>query len=235
MALGTAPWVMHQRWTNLLFAHWPVAADLVRPLLPSSLTLDTFEGSAWVGVIPFHMGNVRPRGVPPLPWVSAFHELNVRTYVRLGDRAGVWFFSLDASNPLAVRAARAAVHLPYYDARMRMTVAPDRSVRYRSDRTHRDAPPATFDATYNATGGAYHAARGTLDHFLVERYELFSAAPQGLLGVKIAHQPWPLQPAVARIERNTMGAAAGIPLGGEPRTLHFASRLDVRTWLPERV
>jgi uncharacterized protein len=226
---------MHQRWTNLLFAHWPVAADLVRPLLPSSLTLDTFEGSAWVGVIPFHMSNVRPRGVPPLPWVSRFHELNVRTYVRLGDRAGVWFFSLDASNPLAVRAARGAVRLPYYDAWMRMTMAADGSVRYRSDRTHRDAPPATFDATYSAKGKVYHAAPGTLDHFLVERYELFSAAPEGLLSVKIAHPPWPLQPALARIERNTMGAAAGIPLAGEPRALHFAARVDVRTWLPAQV
>ena len=226
---------MHQRWTNLLFAHWPVAADLVRPLLPSSLTLDTFDGSAWVGVIPFHMSNVRPRGVPPLPWVSAFHELNVRTYVRLGDRAGVWFFSLDASNPLAVRAARASVRLPYYDARMQMTQAPDGSVRYRSDRTHRGAPSAAFDATYHAEGKAYHAAPGSLDHFLVERYELFSAAPQGLLSVKIAHPPWPLQRAIARIERNTMGAAAGIPLAGEPRALHFAARVDVRTWLPAPV
>lgn len=235
MALGTAPWVMHQRWTDLLFAHWPVAADLVRPLLPPSLTLDTFEGAAWVGVIPFHMSGVRPRGVPPLPWVSTFHELNVRTYVRLGDRAGVWFFSLDASNPLAVRAARASVHLPYYDARMRMTAAPDGSVRYRSDRTHRDAPPATFEATYRGQGKAYHAAPGTLDHFLVERYELFSAAPRGLLSVKIAHPPWPLQRAVARIERNTMAAAAGIPLAGEPRQLHFASRVDVRTWMPAPV
>ena len=226
---------MHQRWTQLLFAHWPVAPDLVRPLLPPSLTLDTFEGEAWVGVIPFHMSNVRPRGVPSLPWVSAFHELNVRTYVRVGDRAGVWFFSLDASNPVAVRAARAAVHLPYYDARMQTTVGADGAVRYHSDRTHRAAPPATFAATYGAQGAVYRAVPGTLEHFLVERYELFSAAPRGLLSVKIAHAPWPLQRAVARIERNTMGAAAGIPLGGEPRQLHFASRVDVRTWLPEVV
>lgn len=235
MALGGAPWVMHQRWTDLLFAHWPVAPDLVRPLLPPSLTLDTFEGEAWVGVIPFHMSNVRPRGVPPLPGISAFQELNVRTYVRVGGRAGVWFFSLDASNPLAVRAARAAVHLPYYDARMQMTVGADRTVRYRSDRTHRAAPPATFDASYAAEGATYRAPSGTLEHFLVERYELFSAGPRGLLSVRIAHAPWPLQRAVARIERNTMGAAAGIRLGGEPQQLHFASRVDVQTWLPEVV
>ena len=230
-----ASWVMHQRWTDLLFAHWPVPAEMVRTLLPRSLTLDTFEGQAWVGVIPFHMSNVRPRGIPPLPGVSSFHELNVRTYVRVGDRAGVWFFSLDASNPLAVRAARAAVHLPYYDARMQMTVGSDRSVVYRSDRTHRGAPPASFHGTYRPQGDVHRAVPGTLEHFLVERYELFSAAPRGLIHVKIAHSPWPLQLAVARLERNTMAEAAGITLGGEPAHLRFAARVDVRTWLPAPV
>src|SRR5687768_11766884 len=209
------PWLMHQRWTNVLFAHWPVRPEALRPLLPSSLVPDTFEGEAWVGVVPFRMSNVRPRGVPPLPWLSAFLELNVRTYVRVGDRAGVWFFSLDASNPLAVRAARAAVHLPYYDARMQMTVGSDRSVVYRSDRTHRGAPPASFHGTYRPEGDVHRAAPGTLEHFLVERYELFSAGPRGLIRVKIAHPPWPLQHAVARLERNTMAEAAGITLTGE--------------------
>src|SRR5687767_9056273 len=227
-----APWVMHQRWTNVLFAHWPVAPDALRPLLPPSLTLDTFDGAAWVGVIPFHMSNVRPRWIPPLPWISAFHELNVRTYVRMGARAGVWFFSLDASNSLAVRAARAAVHLPYYDARMRMRTLSDGSIEYFSDRTHRGAPGATFEATYRPEGDVYRAAPGSLDHFLVERYELYSASPRGLLSVKIAHPPWPLQRAVARVARNTMAAASGIPLAGEPRHVHFASSVDVKTWLP---
>lgn len=227
-----APWVMHQRWTNLLFAHWPVAPAALRSLLPPALTLDTFDGDAWVGVIPFHMSNVRPRGVPAMPWLSSFHELNVRTYVRVGTRAGVWFFSLDASNPIAVRTARAAVHLPYYDARMGMRAASDGSVGYHSARTHRGAPPAVFDATYRPEGQVYRAAPGTLDHFLVERYELFAMSRRGLLHVKIAHPPWPLQPASAHIERNTMGAAAGIALTGDPTHLHFAARVDVRTWLP---
>ena len=228
------PWVMHQRWTNLLFAHWPVPPERLRDLLPPSLTLDTFEGQAWVGVIPFYMSNVRPRYVPPLPWVSAFCELNVRTYVRVGDRTGVWFFSLDASNPLAVRAARAAVHLPYYDASMRMDIARDGFVHYRSDRTHRGAPAARFIATYRPEGPVSPARPGTLEHFLVERYVLFSSTPQGLVDVKIAHPPWPLQRAVARIEQNTMGEAAGVPLVGEPRELHFGARVDVKTWPPTR-
>ena len=230
-----APWVMHQRWTNLLFAHWPVPPARLRALIPPALILDTYEGEAWVGVIPFHMSNVRPRYVPPLPWVSAFHELNVRTYVRVGDRAGVWFFSLDASNPLAVRAARAAVHLPYYDARMAMSVAADGSVVYRSDRTHPDSPVAAFEATYRPEGAVYRAEPGTLDHFLVERYELFATTPRGLIRVRIAHPRWPLQRASARITRNTLAAAAGIELIGQPARLHFAARVDVRTWLPEAV
>ena len=229
------PWVMHQRWTSLLFAHWPVAPAILRPLLPPSLTLDTFDGSAWVGVIPFHMSNVRPRYLPPLPWVSAFHELNVRTYVRAGDRSAVWFFSLDASNPVAVRAARAAVHLPYYDARMHMNVGATGEVSYRSERTHRGAAPATFETTYRPEGSEYRAAPGTLDHFLVERYELFSMARRNLISVKIAHSPWPLRHASARITRNSMAAAAGIELLGEPAHLAFADRVDVRTWLPAAV
>ena len=231
------PWVMHQRWTNVLFAHWSVRPETLRPLLPPSLDIDTFQGEAWVGVIPFHMSNVRPRGIPPLPWVSAFPELNVRTYVLSGDRAGVWFFSLDASNPLAVRAARSVVHLPYYDARMRIDVAPDGSVHYRSDRTLPRGQPgaaaASFEATYRPAGDVHRAAPGTLEHFLVERYALFSVGASGLLTLRIAHEPWPLQRATASIARNTMGDAAGIPVSGAPRQVHFAERVDVKTWLPE--
>lgn len=229
------PWVMHQRWTNLLFAHWPVRAEALRSIVPASLTIDTFDGDAWVGVIPFRMSNVRPRGIPPLPGLSEFLELNVRTYVRRGDLAGVWFFSLDASNPVAVRAARAAVHLPYYDARMAMDTTADGFVHCRSDRVHRGAPPARFDGAYRPTGSVRHAAPGTLQHFLVERYALFSVTPAGLVSVEIAHPPWPLQRAEARIDRNTMAAAAGIVLDGEPTHLRFASRVDVQTWLPKPV
>jgi uncharacterized protein len=231
----TSPWVMHQRWTSVLFAHWPVRAEALRPLVPASLAIDTFDGDAWVGVIPFRMSNVRPRGIPPLPWVSEFLELNVRTYVRHGERAGVWFFSLDASNPVAVRAARAAVHLPYYDARMAMDTAADGFVHYRSERVHRGVPPASFEGTYRPTGSVRHAAPQTLEHFLVERYALFSMIPLGLVSVEVAHAPWPLQRAEARIDRNTMAAAAGVVLGGDPAQLHFASRVDVRTWLPKPV
>lgn len=234
-----APWVMHQRWTNVLFAHWPVAPAVLQPLLPKSLEVLTCDGSAWCGVVPFLMSNVRPRGLPPLPWLSSFPELNVRTYVRHGDQEGVWFFSLDASNPLAVRAARRVAHLPYYDARMRIGATPRGEIRYESERTlprgNPGARPATFVATYRPEGDARPAAPGTIDHFLVERYLLFAAAPRGLMTVRVAHRPWPLQRATAAIERNTMGHAIRVPLEGEPRFLHFAGRVDVKTWWPTAV
>src|SRR5688500_17865980 len=110
------PWIMTQSWHDLLFAHWPVKAEALRELVPPGLELDLFDRQAWLGIIPFHMTNVAPRGVPALPWVSAFPELNVRTYVRVGDRPGIFFFSLDAGNPLAVTMARTLFKLPYFQA-----------------------------------------------------------------------------------------------------------------------
>ena len=134
------PWALAMQWHGLLFMHWPVQPAVLRPLIPPPLQIDTFDGAAWIGVVPFHITGFRPHYVPALPWVSAFPELNVRTYVTLEGKPGIWFFSLDAANPLAVRGARVAFHLPYYDARM--VFARDNSgVRYASRRTHRGAPP----------------------------------------------------------------------------------------------
>src|ERR687894_454117 len=141
------PWALSMRWQNLLFMHWPVREDVLRPLIPSALTLDTFDGSAWLGVVPFRMSGVRPRSLPRVPWLSAFPELNVRTYVTAEGKPGIWFFSLDAANPVAVRLARATFRLPYFDAEMSCRLKGD-GVRYRSVRTHRGAPRAEFAARY---------------------------------------------------------------------------------------
>jgi len=227
---------MRMRWHDLLFAHWPVPADALRPLLPRALELDTFEGRAWLGVIPFRMTGVTPRWVPPLPGLSAFPELNVRTYVTHGSKPGVWFFSLDAASALAVRAARWAYSLPYFKARMH-TEEKNGWVHYRSDR--RDAnPSAEFFARYRPAGEVSHSRRGALEHFLTERYCLYSADLAGpdahgaarLYHAEIHHAPWPLQPAEALIEGNTMAAACGIALPDAPPLLHFARRLDVFAW-----
>jgi uncharacterized protein len=230
--LPPGPWVHFQRWHDLLFAHWRAEADLVRRLLPPGIPLDTFEDTAWIGVVPFRMSRVRLRGTPPLPGLSAFPELNVRTYVRRDDRPGVYFFSLDAANRVAVAAAR-RLYLPYFHARMGCLPAGE-EVGYDSRRVHRGAPPAAFRGRYRPTGPPERAAPGSLAHWLTERYCLYVRTPGGSVWRgEIHHEPWPLQPAEAEVVVNTMAAPMGVPLEGPP-LLHFARRLDVRFWPPER-
>jgi uncharacterized protein YqjF (DUF2071 family) len=230
-----APWIMTQIWHELLFAHWPLPPDVLRALVPAAMPLDTYEGWAWLGIVPFRMSHVRPRGVPPLPGVSAFPELNVRTYVTLDDRPGVYFFSLDAANRLAVALARATYHLPYMNAQMRCERSSD-TISYASRRTHRMEPSASFAATYRPVAPAYTAAPGTLDAWLTERYCLYAVTPAGrVYRGEIHHGPWPLQPAEAEIRVNTMASAAGIALPATAPLLHYAHRQEVLIWPIHRV
>jgi uncharacterized protein YqjF (DUF2071 family) len=230
--LPSTPWTMAQSWRDLLFAHWPIPAEAMRAFVPPALRLDTFDGQAWIGVVPFHMRNVRPRGLPAVPWLSHFAELNVRTYVTAADgsKPGVWFFSLDAANPMAVMLARRFFMLPYYDAAMATRTAGD-AVYYTSRRTHAGAAPANFMARYRPTGPIYQATRGTLEHWLTERYALYTTDRQGrpIIG-EIHHLPWPLQPAEAEFEINDVTGAAGLGLPDVPPLLHFVRRLDVLIW-----
>lgn len=223
------------RWHDLLFMHWPVPPDALRPFIPPALALDTFDGIAWLGVVPFRMSGVHPRSVPALPWVSAFPELNLRTYVVLDGKPGVWFFSLDAGNPLAVAAARQSFHLPYYRARMRC-VADGDAVEYRSVRTHRGFPSGAFTARYRPTGAVYHSQPGALDGWLTERYCLYAANRRGMIWRgDIHHAPWPLQPAEAEVAHNSLAAPLGMALWQPTPLLHFARQLEVVAWRPERV
>jgi uncharacterized protein YqjF (DUF2071 family) len=230
--LPDAPWVMKQTWHDLLFAHWPASADLLRKQIPGEFELDLFDHEAWLGLVAFRMTNVTPRGVPSLPWISAFPELNVRTYVRVGDRPGIFFFSLDAGSSLAVAAARALFNLPYYSAAMTVKTV-GRAIEYRSTRA--SEPAAEFSATYEPRGRPFTAAEGTLEYFLTERYCLYhhdhSGAPYRL---EIHHPPWRLEAADAAVERNTMAAAAGLVAGGAA-VLHFSRRQDMVAWLPSRL
>ncbi len=231
-------WVMSQTWRDLLFAHWPVPVAMLRPLIPDTLAIDTYEGMAWVGVVPFRMTGVQLRGLPRVPLTDAFPELNVRTYVtaRTDDpspearKPGVYFFCLDAGNPLAVAVARTWYHLPYFNARMRV-IATGRDLRYTSHRTHRGAHPAVFDAVYGPTAPVALSEPDTLAHWLTERYCLYTTDPHGTpYRGEIHHRMWPLQPAFAEIATNTMAAAHGITLPDIPPVLHFARRLDVVAW-----
>jgi uncharacterized protein YqjF (DUF2071 family) len=228
-------WVMTQTWHHLLFAHWPVDADLLRQKVPKAFPLDLFEGRCWLGIVPFHMTNVAPRLMPALPWISEFPELNVRTYVRVGEKPGVYFFSLDAANPLAVGVARILVHLPYYRSAMRVEER-DGWIHYTSRRTAPGSPAAEFGGRYRPTGDPVVARPGTLEYFLTERYCLYtvdgSARPFRL---EIHHPPWPLQSAEAIFTVNTMAEACGIALPpGEP-LLHFARRQDMVAWPLESI
>lgn len=228
-------WALTMVWEELLFAHWPVRPKMLADLIPAGLDLETFDGDAWLGVVPFRMADVRPRFLPPFPTTANFPELNVRTYVRHGERPGVWFFSLDAASRLSVRGARFAFHLPYFDARM--TCARDgEAVRYASERTHRGALPAEFRARYAPTGPLEFTRPGTLEHWLTERYCLYAADRRGrLFRADVHHAPWPLQRAEAELETDTMTAQIRVERPGPPALLHFARRLDVAGWLPRPV
>jgi uncharacterized protein YqjF (DUF2071 family) len=227
---------MGQRWSNLLFAHWSVSPDALRALVPPALILDLHEGKAWVTVTPFLLSGLRLRGLPAFPAVSEFPELNVRTYVTLGGRPGVWFFSLDAGSFLAVTAARALFHLPYFEASMGAHASRDGTIHYHSRRIDSRTPAAEFRAGYAPDGPAATADSGSLDHFLVERYCLYALdRRQRVFRTEIHHRPWPLQPARVHLERNTMGDAAGITLTPVPDRVSFSRRLDVAVWMPEEV
>jgi uncharacterized protein YqjF (DUF2071 family) len=260
------PWVMAMRWHDLLFLHWPIDAAILRPLIPPSLEIDTYEGQAWIGVVQFHMTSIRPRFVPPLPGLSAFPEINVRTYVTSGDKPGVWFFSLDAEHRLAVRLARWSYNLPYYFARISVRRDGDRIVYQSARRTLRDrstlrlpsedvpmlarfldttkrqlmdsllVDEALFAAVYGPTGQPYRAAEGSIDRWLTDRFCLYAADRQGqIFRAEVHHAPWPLQPADADIRANTMTEPLGIQFPQVMPLMHFARRLDVVAWWPERI
>jgi uncharacterized protein YqjF (DUF2071 family) len=224
---------MTQTWSDLLFAHWPVSPAALRPLVPSGLEIDVYAGNAWVGVVPFCIPRLAPRGAPRRLGL-AFPELNVRTYVTAEGKPGVWFFSLDAASALAVVVARATYHLPYFWARMRMGEDAD-AIDYTSRRRHPGSPSAEFAGRYWPSGPVFVSDPGSLEYFLTARYCLYAANRAGrLLRGEINHPPWPLQAANALIATNTMAAAHGIELAGPP-LLHFARRIDMVAWWPERV
>jgi len=230
--LPEGSWLQGQTWCDLLFAHWRVPAEQLRRVMPPTLPLHLYDdGSAWLGITPFVLTGFRLRGTLPLPVVSTFPELNVRTYVTVEGKPGIWFFSLDAASLVAVEAARRAYRLPYFHARMEVARRPA-SVAYVSAR--RDAArPFVFEATYGAEGAPFVPAPGTLEHFLTERYCLYAADERGIYRAEIHHPPWHLRTADATIELNTM-PPDGLDLDGEP-LFHLAERQDVVIWPLEQI
>jgi len=233
-------WAMSQRWNDLLFAHWPMRAAEIEALLPDDLEADTFSGSAWLGIVPFWMDRIQMRGLPSIPGARTFPELNLRTYVR--DRQtgspGVYFFSLDAGNLLAVLIARTIFHLPYYWAQMRLEPRGEREFQFYSRRLM-TRKPVVFAARYRGMGPSFKLVQsrvGTIEHFLTERYCLFTRDPLGrLTKANIHHVPWPLEKAEAEIEHNDLPAQFGLTLPDTPPLLHYSRHLAVYVWPPELV
>jgi uncharacterized protein YqjF (DUF2071 family) len=217
---------MRQTWHDLLFAHWPVPPAVMRPLVPAQLVLDIFDGQSWAGVIPFHMSGICGRGLPPLPGLSRFPELNVRTYVTYGGKAGVYFFSLDAGNLPAVWAARRFYHLPYFLAAMSSQELGG-NIRYSSRRV---GGAAEFRGQYRPKAEVRLRERGSIEHWLTERYCLYTTSAGQVYRGEIHHAPWPLQDAEGEFEIDTVASAAGISLPATAPLLHFARRLEVLIW-----
>jgi uncharacterized protein len=229
--LPTRLWRLGQTWERLLFAHWQVPRERLQELVPG-LPVDTFDGGAWLGITPFVLDGLRLVGTPPVPGLSRFPEANARTYVTLEGRPGIYFFSLDASSRLAVAAARRTFHLPYFHARMAVRQQGE-GIHYESRRL--GGPPAELRCRYRAVGPERTSAAGTLEHFLTERYCLYTVGPDGgVYRADIHHPPWPLRDAEAEFDVNTV-TPDGLGLPDAAPLLHYATRQDTVVWPLERV
>jgi len=232
--------IMHQDWHHLLFLHWEVPVRELQELVPPELTIDTFDGKAYVGLIPFTMSNVRPVMTPPIPFLSSFHEINVRTYVHLdGREPGVWFFSLDASSALAVEAARAFYKLPYFHSLIEWSDS-EKPLPELGFVSRRDDPagvqPANARIRYRpADGVVSHAVPGTIDHFLVERYVLYAMSKdRELYRARVHHEPYPIERAEVLELEETLVWAAGVKRGENVPLRHYSRGVSVSIDAPEK-
>lgn len=222
----SSSWIIKQSWRDLLFLHYPVKPELLRPHIPVGLELDTYDHEAWFSIVPFWMSGIRFRGTPSVPYLSQFPELNVRTYVKVGDKSGVYFFSLDAKSALGVFFGRRFYHLPYCYANMSLERQGDGKIRYES---FRNEGGFLFKGSYWPVSEVYRAEAGTLDYWLVERYCLYSESRNQIFMSEINHEPWELQDAAYEISDNTMLQLPGIDLAA-PNCAHYCRRIDVHVW-----
>ncbi|MBA4493413.1 YqjF family protein [Paenactinomyces guangxiensis] len=217
-------WVMTQTWTDLLFVHWPVPVGQICDLVPDQLRIDTYDRTAWISLVPFDIRQIRLKGLPPIPLASRFPQINLRTYVVVGGHPGVYFFSIDAAHRLAAAVSRIFLHLPFYNARIHLQ-RKGSEIRYSSRRTHTQAFSAEFRVSYRPYSSVFQAREGSLDHWLTDRYTLYTVHKRRLYQGDLSHHPWPLQYAEADISRNTMAEACKITLPDTRPVLHYASKM----------
>jgi uncharacterized protein len=231
--------LVHQDWEHLLFLHWEVPVSQLRTLVPSELEIDTFQEKAYVGLLPFTLSAVRPVGLPSVPFLSSFHEVNLRTYVHhRGADPGVWFFSLDASSALAVTAARAAYHLNYFHAQVDFTIVDEKRpvIEFHSSRTAADGTPANCHVRYSPEGEiAATAVPGSIEHFLIERYVLYAKSQNRLYRARVHHAPYVVQRAEVEGLEETLVWAAGIRRGESVPLRHYSAGVSVEIFAPEVV
>jgi uncharacterized protein YqjF (DUF2071 family) len=227
------PWAIRQDWVQLSFLHWSLEPETLSSLLPSGLNLDTFEGKAYLGLVPFVMDNVRPRYLPCVPGFSRFPEFNIRTYVHYDGIPGVLFFSLDAANRIAVWLGRRGFNMPYFFAKMSVETQGEKT-RYASTRRHCPDGERAFVGTVTTSGERYFAQPGSLEHWLTERYCFYGEHPKGgFVRCDVAHAPWPLQKGVAEIENNSLIESFGVQTAKNPEWVHTSTGVQVLGWRPE--
>lgn len=242
-----AQWLFSQSWNDVLFVHFAMDPTVLRPLVPEALTLDLYDGAAWLTLSPFCTSHLRPSGVPPLPKLSFFPQVNLRTCVSRDNKPGTFNFSADAASLSAVWFARVFFRVPYWHAaiqvsgatvRARKSKNPEEMIRFRSRRLHGPAAlngPATLDVAYTPAGTAERARPGSLDEFLIERYCVYSSHRGKLYRTELHHQPWPLQPASVELQSNSLAEALGLSLPPQPELCHFSRCNKLLTWAPERI
>ncbi len=230
------PALMYQSWRHLLFLHWEVPVEALARLLPPGLTIDTYDGKAYVGLVPFTMRGVRPRGLPAVSWLSNFHETNVRTYVRVGNAdPGVWFFSLEAANRIAVTLARTFFHLPYFHARMSLTTDSSGQITYSSTRCVSSVNPPFTRVRARPIEGVAPCIQGTLEHFLIERYILYAGHGGRLSRGRVHHSSYPVQHAeLFGLEENLLESMTIVRPDLRP-LVHYASGVDVEIFPLEKL
>ena len=226
--LPSLPWVMQQTWNDLLFAHYPIKMDKLRSLVPEALTIDSFDDVGWIGIVPFQITKSRMKAVPPIPGISAFPELNVRTYVSVDGKPGVYFISMDTTNLLAVSGARTLYHLPYVVADMNVSYK-EEFVNYDSKRL--DDSGALLNCSYKPISDPYYPQKGLFDEWMAERYCLYTVnGSEEVKRCDILHEPWQLQIAEADFNLNTMLSHQSIFVENNAPILHFSKRKKVRIW-----